>query len=1218
MSKTIKEVYDDDPTNRNDPTLDGYIPGDDGANTPVAYNIDQLAGAIGHRLGPVVQNDFIVTIGENTLTANISPITNTYTHWIITVDDDVEPIYPIGFTAGSLQLTKDVSAWGTSETWRLWLYNFSTQTLLPEITDPNGISGVTVTPNPTASPAPIEDLVVAAGANAETQITYTFSATTIIDGVTIRYDIVDTQSDGVTVRQVLSSDVSAPASGVTISGLTPGQTYAVKVRTYPATDLSRSSVSNLQTITTDVTTISIDTLTIDDLSTAGSPFNANISAVSFTGADEWIYQVNDSTPPSILDSGWTAIPSVSDDVTAPGFGSHIIYAWARLSTDTSNISVVKTDTFDVTDSESGTAIFAFTSSMISYDEEGALTVDIPISRTNDTSGIMTVEVASSDSTTGSVAIPGQNYQSVNKTVTFEDAEATHNVSVNLLWDNLGHINGSPNERQFVLTLDNPSAGDVGVQDTVTIRILGTNGYWSTGDIDTNNPPVNLTQNSQFTWSGTGSESTTFTQINANGGNHGITIANGASNKTLENCIVENSGQSAISGQRCSNLKIRNCVFRDYNNSLAQYNNAAMYFGGGSTPSSTGIDIYSNYAIANGRGWAFIYSGALTLNLSWNYHKDTMGENGIIAQSIHHSGNHLMQQWGCSGGTWDCRGNVNNVPVILANSFDVINIGDGGVTSEGNRAWCQWNTLHGASRASDSGGGIIANDGSGSSNGYITASQNIIVETGNFAVALSGGRDITFTDNDCYSPEGSQHANQNGQGVVVWRDVDTGPGNLFNGEVSTNNVLWYQSGSTSPSYKWMPSTGADSQSPNHGATSQVNPTGWTTQVEMTIWDNGGGDTLVKQRKAILTQPAYGDGIFIYFADYNCTPGDGVLYWDYSESTLSFASYGDTTGTPVTISTGATGTWDAWYDIKSNDNTGIRVSIYPDDLPALDTAYVVKVTTHNLQDVHIYPGTLGYWDGVDRISTDIDGVAPSVPVITSVTSSGGDTLILAWPDSSDNGSDVGGYNIYRDDVLIASPTSSDYSDSDATLVISQSYSYEISSFDGSTPPVYSARSQPMSGTLTATATNAVVNGDFDSAIGAEWTTIDSTAVVTTGVCKITTTSATSGRIYQATTTLSPSTSYDIDLRMLGGYNKPSTGYRKLTLMIQDATSSTPGVGWSVGSDDILYSWHGLTNDNDWFEWSNTFTSPGGTGEVNVILAVETGDNATWVEVDYIRIT
>lgn len=108
--------------------------------------------------------------------------------------------------------------------------------------------------------------------------------------------------------------------------------------------------------------------------------------------------------------------------------------------------------------------------------------------------------------------------------------------------------------------------------------------------------------------------------------------------------------------------------------------------------------------------------------------------------------------------------------------------------------------------SPSGGGIIVGDGGGA---YTLVDGNILVDPGQYGVAVAGGHDHTLSNNQVYGKEQSF----TNVGVYVWRQnpseyAGTQPGTCYNIHVENNEVNWRSgvSGTLNPS--WNPPTGSD--------------------------------------------------------------------------------------------------------------------------------------------------------------------------------------------------------------------------------------------------------------------------------------------------------------------------------------------------------------------------------------------------------------------------
>ena len=150
-------------------------------------------------------------------------------------------------------------------------------------------------------------------------------------------------------------------------------------------------------------------------------------------------------------------------------------------------------------------------------------------------------------------------------------------------------------------------------------------------------------------------------------------------------------------------------------------------------------------------------------------------------------------------------------------------------------------------------------------------------------------------NYCYCNQASDETTANGVGIDG--------GNLSGTVEMTDNNIWY--------YAINPDT--LSVRPNHTNLAAFStgfpPIGWSSQ---NLQDGSGntqnwsanGDTILKQVKAVLNNPAIDDGIKVKYASWNCISGNGVLRWDYIDANsgvLYYTAYGDSegNGVPVTL-------------------------------------------------------------------------------------------------------------------------------------------------------------------------------------------------------------------------------------------------------------------------------------------------------------------------------
>src|SRR3954469_2631199 len=103
-----------------------------------------------------------------------------------------------------------------------------------------------------------------------------------------------------------------------------------------------------------------------------------------------------------------------------------------------------------------------------------------------------------------------------------------------------------------------------------------------------------------------------------------------------------------------------------------------------------------------------------------------------------------------------------------------------------------------------------------------------------------------------------------------------------------------------------------------------------------------------------------------------------------------------------------------------------------------------------------------------SNSPDILAPSVPAGVTATATSATQVQLSWAASTDVGTGVAGYRVYRDGGAnpIANVTTTSYTDSN--LNPQTSYSYNVRAFDGANPPNESG----LSGAVTATTPAAPV--------------------------------------------------------------------------------------------------------------------------------------------------
>ena len=1236
---TFKDSHDDNPSVCNDPAEDYKI----GADTPTrsaGMNMDQLAQAISVRIGvnPPPQptenlNQLVITIQPNTLLANLQSVTGvTYDYYAILTDDETEPTYPDDFTQGVLPQLVPISSWLVeAETKYVWVYDTVTSTK-KELLDPNGVSGVEVTPVATLPPTQITDLVVTDVT--ATTCTATFSATTIIDGIDLTYDVIDN-----TTKAILATDVTPGA--VAVTGLSPATDYDVAINVYPTENVegdttTRASISNIESITTSA----IGTITgfvVDDVNDTGGPANANISTFTASaGIDEAYLSVDDSTTPAANDAGWDTIVNwLINGIDVVTYGAHTVYAWGRDGSFPTSLTPMVSDTMTATDSGGSGAVVGFSSSTLTTYEERAETQTITINRTADTTGTTTVRVTSGAGPGAIQALPDINYKSVDTFVTFAAAETSKTVSLDLLWANLGFSTAS-----LTLTLSDVSSGDTidTGSDTIDISIEGTYGYWSLaaseigtrdGDIDIFNPPTieNVIPSATFNppvlksagaLLASNSETISGVDIDASSNIHGVQVLEGVSTVTIENAVIRNAPYDGVFVKNGKVVTLRNCfVENNGNGPVRQWEGAGCRISGAGGTDPQTIKILGNRFRNNNKATYSEYTTTTVYYNKWNYNE--MGGVDAFTDALEPK---LHRYYGTNQSTFtdfEMYGNTTYIPTVYANNGvqrDVINTyRTGGVS--GTPAEIKYNVVYGNAPTSGrtAGLGIIISDGT--TKGFWQCQYNIVVESGLTGVGTAGGDSNEVSYNDIYMSANFANKVQNAVGIYAHRinaNNDAPAGTFKSATIGYNRILWYNI-TGAKNISWFPPTGSDGLIPNHGATAgQPNTpiTNWSTNIDMeSVWGNGAGDLEVKGRLHVLRQEAFDDGIYINWASYASTVGNGRLTFISGTPTATWAEYGDTAGSAVDLTgAGVSGdTGDERFELFSGNGNSIVITIHDSgSLPVSTTEYTINVTKFKLYEIQPYVGETGDWTGGGGSAT-ADTIPPTTPTISSANpgaTTPATTIDLVWTQSTDAGG-MGGYFIYRDNVFVQNvpgdPASPSWTDTGLTEDVT--YQYEVQAYDAAGN--FSSRSLPVSGTPTA-GTNLLSNGEFQDT--SSWTAGNATLTVAAGVGTVTNTvGSPSGRIYQQITT-SASTAYTLTIKYKGKWT--AAGLRQCRLVIHSSNNNITTTDMGSGGVQTFPNANVLT------ETTHNFTTDVGQTSPYIILWVNSTDVGGYFEVDYARIS
>ena len=106
--------------------------------------------------------------------------------------------------------------------------------------------------------------------------------------------------------------------------------------------------------------------------------------------------------------------------------------------------------------------------------------------------------------------------------------------------------------------------------------------------------------------------------------------------------------------------------------------------------------------------------------------------------------------------------------------------------------------------------------------------------------------------------------------------------------------------------------------------------------------------------------------------------------------------------------------------------------------------------------------------ERNVPDTDVTPPSVPQNVAAVAPSPSRVSLSWSASTDSGTGVGGYQVFRDGAEVATVNAPAVAFEDASVVATTSYVYTVRAFDRATPPNVSAASAP-AGVTTPTPTS-----------------------------------------------------------------------------------------------------------------------------------------------------
>ncbi|MGA7538937.1 MAG: hypothetical protein WBW93_09225 [Steroidobacteraceae bacterium] len=221
---------------------------------------------------------------------------------------------------------------------------------------------------------------------------------------------------------------------------------------------------------------------------------------------------------------------------------------------------------------------------------------------------------------------------------------------------------------------------------------------------------------------------------------------------------------------------------------------------------------------------------------------------------------------------------------------------------------------------------------------------------------------------------------------------------------------------------------------------------------------------------------------------------------------------------------------------------------------------------------------------NVVTSLDTTAPTVPTgLTGTASSSQRQVTLSWSASTDAGSGVAGYHVYRGGSQIgSSSTTTSYTDN--SVACATGYSYTVSAFDNATPPNVSAQSTAWSVTTPAipptAPTGLTETSKTSTQVALSWSASSDICVAVSGyrVYRGGTQIGTSSTTSYTDGTTTGTTTYSYTVAAYDSLGSVSAQSSPLSVTTPDtiAPSVPTGLaGTAVSSSQINLSWNASTD-------------------------------------------